>query len=55
LSERKCAFYASTWLGARCVLASPEEWRMLRQNGRKPPCLGGSDPCPFIHRRGGWK
>jgi hypothetical protein len=46
----KCPFYAGTAQGARCVLASPEEWRALRSNGRRPPCLGGGDPCPFRSR-----
>jgi len=46
----RCPFYAGTAQGARCVLASPEEWRALRSNGRRPPCLGGGDPCPFRSR-----
>lgn len=46
----RCPFYVGTAQGARCALASPEEWRALRRNGRKPPCLGGGDRCPFRGR-----
>ncbi len=48
--SRRCIFYQLTAQGSRCVLASPEEWRQLLANGRKPPCVGGQDPCPFQHR-----
>jgi hypothetical protein len=46
----RCPFFVGTAQGLRCALASPEEWRALRQNGRKPPCLGGGDRCPFRSR-----
>jgi len=46
----RCPFYVQTAQGMRCALASPEEWRALRQNGRRPPCAGGRDPCLFRSR-----
>jgi hypothetical protein len=46
----RCPFYVQTAQGMRCALASPEEWRALRRNGRRPPCLGGGDRCPFRSR-----
>ena len=46
----RCPFYVGTAQGVRCALASPEEWRALRSNGRRPPCLGGGDRCPFRSR-----
>jgi len=44
---RRCPFLASTWLGTRCVLLSPEDWRALRNNGRDVLrlCWGGGNGC----------
>ncbi|MEM2187583.1 MAG: hypothetical protein QW407_07435 [Thermofilaceae archaeon] len=50
MERTRCIFYHLTAQGLRCVLASPEEWRALLANGRKPPCLGGQDVCPFRNR-----
>jgi len=58
VERARCLFYQLTAQGPRCVLASPEEWKALLSNGRKPPCVGGRDPCPFRSRlepRGGNK
>jgi len=58
VERARCLFYQLTAQGLRCVLACPEEWKALLSNGRKPPCVGGRDPCPFRSRlepRGGNK
>lgn len=50
MERGKCIFYQLTAQGMRCILASPEEWRALLANGRRPPCLSGRDLCPFKSR-----
>jgi hypothetical protein len=50
VEKARCPFYHLTAQGMRCVLASPEEWKALLSNGRRPPCVGGRDPCPFRSR-----
>ncbi|MCS7104265.1 MAG: hypothetical protein NZ954_01710 [Thermofilaceae archaeon] len=52
MQRSKCPFYQLTAYGMRCVLASPEEWKSFIANGRKPPCIGGQEVCPFRSRVG---
>ena len=49
----RCVYFQLTYRGPRCILASPEEWRALLGNGKRPPCKGGSgSDCPFRKRAG---
>ncbi|RLF05977.1 MAG: hypothetical protein DRK00_02935 [Thermoprotei archaeon] len=46
---RTCIYYKHTSNGTRCVLLSPEEWR-LRGYTLKDYCLRGGNGCPVLAR-----
>lgn len=46
---RTCIYYKHTSNGTRCVLLSPEEWR-LRGYALKDYCLRGGNGCPVLAR-----
>ncbi|GAB6946626.1 hypothetical protein JCM16161A_07560 [Vulcanisaeta sp. JCM 16161] len=48
-SGNKCIFYQRTYDGERCILMSPEDWRVSRSKFINF-CLSGGRGCPVLSR-----